>query len=147
MVKKLVLAGGALALLSTIGLGTPLFSYARCGVSWLRDSASDSMPLEWELKRARQMIADLKPEIEVNAKRIAREKIEVARLQEQLDETDARLVKTQSDIERLQLRLAKIEAALLTEKKKKNSSLFFLTFAQAMFQNLNRVWQHQPFWR
>lgn len=101
MVKKLVLAGGAVALLSTIGFGSPLFSYARCGVSWLRDSASDSMPLEWELKRARQMIADLKPEIEVNAKRIAREKIEVANLQEELSETDARLVKTQSDIERL----------------------------------------------
>ncbi len=101
MVKKMILAGGALALLSTVTLGVPLFSYARCGVSWLQDSAGDAMPLEWELKRARQMIADLKPEIEVNAKRIAREKIEVARLEEQLDETDQRLAKTQSDIERL----------------------------------------------
>ena len=59
------------------------------------------MPLEWELKRARQMIADLKPEIEVNAKRIAREKVEVARLEKQLGETDERLAKTQADIERL----------------------------------------------
>ncbi len=59
------------------------------------------MPLEWELKRARQMIADLKPEIEVNAKRIAREKVEVARLQKDLGETDERLAKTQADIERL----------------------------------------------
>ncbi len=101
MVKKLVLAGGALALLSSVTLGVPLFSYARCGVSYLQDSASDSMPLEWELKRARQMIADLKPEIEINAKRIAREKIEVAKLEEQLKETDERLAKTQSDIERL----------------------------------------------
>ena len=47
------------------------------------------------------MIADLKPEIEVNAKRIAREKIETARLQEQFDDTQSRLAKTQSDIERL----------------------------------------------
>jgi chromosome segregation ATPase len=101
MVKKLILAGGALALLSSVTFGVPLYSYGRCGVSWLRDSASESMPLEWELKRARQMIADLKPEIEINAKRIAREKIDTARLQEQFDDTQSRLAKTQTDIERL----------------------------------------------
>lgn len=101
MLKKLVLTGGALALLSSVTLGTPLYSYARCGVNWLKDSSSDAMPLEWELKRARQMIADLKPEIEVNAKRIAREKVEVARLDKQLNETETRLAKAQTDIERL----------------------------------------------
>ncbi len=101
MIKKLVLTGGALALLSSVTLGVPMFSYARCGVNWLRSSASEAMPLEWELKRARQMIADLKPEIEVNAKRIAREKVEVARLERQLGDTDQRLARTQSDIERL----------------------------------------------
>ena len=101
MIRKMALTGGALALLSSVTLGVPLFSYARCGVDWLRSSASDSMPVEWELKRARQMIADLKPEIESNAKRIAREKVDVARLQKQRDETDERLAKTQSDIERL----------------------------------------------
>ncbi|MFK8111950.1 MAG: hypothetical protein AB8B91_07095 [Rubripirellula sp.] len=101
MMKKLVLTGGALALLSSIGMGVPLFSYARCGVNYLKESTSDAMPMEWELKRARQMIADLNPEIEVNAKRIAREKVEVARLEKQVGETETRLAKTQSDIERL----------------------------------------------
>ena len=101
MMKKMVLTGGALALLSSLTLGVPLLSYTRCGVNWLRSSASDAMPLEWELKRARQMIADLKPEIEINAKRIAREKVEVSRLERQLDETDERLAKTQADIKRL----------------------------------------------
>ena len=101
MLKKMILAGGALALLSGVTLGTPLMSYTRCGVSWLRDSAGDTVPVEWELKRARQMIADLKPEIEANATRIAREKVEVARLEKQMAETDLRLAKTQTDIERL----------------------------------------------
>ena len=70
-------------------------------MQWIRGAASDSVPLEWELKRARQMIADLKPEIEVNAKRIAKEKIQVVRLEKQLDETDQRLAKAQGDIQRL----------------------------------------------
>ena len=62
MLKKMILAGGALALLSGVTVATPMLSYTRCGVSWLRDSAGDTVPVEWELKRARQMIADLKPE-------------------------------------------------------------------------------------
>lgn len=101
MLKKMILAGGALALLSSVTVGVPLFSYARCGVSWLRDSASDTVPVEWELKRARQMIADLKPEIESNAMRIAREKVEVSRLEKQMAATDERLAKSQDDIARL----------------------------------------------
>ncbi|TWU41258.1 hypothetical protein Q31b_26970 [Novipirellula aureliae] len=101
MLKKLVLAGGAAALLSSMAVFTPLYSYARCGMGWLKSSASDSMPLEWELKRARQMIADLKPEIESNAQRIALEKVQVARLEKQFNDSEQRLAKTQSDIERL----------------------------------------------
>jgi chromosome segregation ATPase len=101
MMRKLLLTGGALALLSSVTLGVPLLSYTRCGVGWLRSSASDSLPVEWELQRARQMITDLKPEIEENAQRIAREKVEVARLEEQLSDTDQLLSKAQADIERL----------------------------------------------
>lgn len=101
MLKKMILAGGALALLSGVTVGGPLFSYARCGVNWLSDSAGDAVPVEWELKRARQMIADLKPEIESNALRIAREKVEVARLEKQMAETDERLAKSQDDIQQL----------------------------------------------
>lgn len=101
MLKKVIVTGGALALLSSVTVGGPLLSYARCGANWIRSSANDSVPLEWELDRARQMITDLKPEIEDNAKRIAREKIEVSRLAKQLAQSDQRLTKAQSDIERL----------------------------------------------
>lgn len=101
MLKKLIFAGGVVALLSTMALGVPLWSWARCGASWVSDSAGDAVPLEWELKRARQMISDLRPEIEGNAERIAREKVEVARLKSRVSESQERLSKTQSDIERL----------------------------------------------
>ncbi|MEO1618955.1 MAG: hypothetical protein AAFV88_24100 [Planctomycetota bacterium] len=101
MLKKAVVAGGAVVLLSSLAVGVPLSSYTRCGVNWIKDSASEAMPLEWELKRARQMITDLKPEIGKNAKRIARERIQVARLEKQLDETETKLAKSESDIQRL----------------------------------------------
>ena len=106
MLKKAIVAGGAAVLLSSLAVGTPIFSYARCGANWLSETANDSVPLEWELKRARQMITDLKPEIERNAKRIAREKIEVARLEKELDLNISTLAKAESDIQRLRDDLA-----------------------------------------
>jgi len=101
MLRKLFMAGTALTLLSGLTLATPIGSYARCGWNYLTDSASESVPLEWELKRARQMIVDLQPEIQDNARRIAREKIEVVKLERQLGDTDQRLAKAQDEIQRL----------------------------------------------
>lgn len=101
MIKKAIVAGGAVALLSSLAIGLPFSSYTRCGVSWLRESAHDAMPLEWELKRARQMVHDLRPEISQNAKRIARERIEVARLAQQLEETETQLATAEQNIKRL----------------------------------------------
>ncbi len=101
MLRKMIVAGSALALLSGVSLGTPLWSYTRCAAGWVSDSASEAIPLEWEMKRARQMIEDIKPEIAKNAKQIAREKIEVAKLQRQMETVNESLAKSQEDIERL----------------------------------------------
>lgn len=101
MLRKLFMAGTTAALLSGVAIATPIGSYARCGWDYVTCSANDAVPLEWELKRARQMIADLKPEIHNNARRIATEKTEVVRLERQLQETDQRLAKAQNEIERL----------------------------------------------
>ena len=70
MLKKAILASGLLALTSTV-VGLPVISYARTGISMIRQSAGDTLPIEWELKRARQMITDLQPEIAGGAKQIA----------------------------------------------------------------------------
>jgi chromosome segregation ATPase len=101
MLRKMLVAIGTVTALSALSVLTPLGSYARCATTWLTQSANDAVPLEWEIKRARQMIGDLQPEIANNAKQIAREKIELARLQRQAKECGEALDKTQSDIERL----------------------------------------------
>ena len=102
MLKKMILGGGLLAVLASTGvLGLPVLSYARTGVSWMRQSAGDAMPLEWELKRARQMVADLNPEIDAAARQIALEKVHVARLEKQLADGGERLAKSERDIDRL----------------------------------------------
>jgi len=101
MLKKIVLAGSGVVLMTGLALGTGLLSYTRCATDWARQTAKDSVPLEWEIKRARQMIGDLTPEISENARRIAREKIAVARLEQEAERTTARLGGSQQEIERL----------------------------------------------
>lgn len=101
MLKKALIGGTLAALLGGLLIGSGLWSYARTAGGWIEQTAKDSVPLEWEIKRARQMIGDLEPEITTNAKRIAHEKIKVARLENELDQTSERLAEARNDIERL----------------------------------------------
>ena len=107
MIRKLLkysLAGGTLLTLMTV---TPVGSYVRTGWNLATSSASDAVPLEWELKRARQMVADLQPEIRDAARQIAREKVQVARLERQLGDADTDLARSEQDIRRLRDDLAR----------------------------------------
>lgn len=101
MIKK-VLLGSALAVgCGGLLLGTSSFSYIKTGYSSLRDSIKDQIPVEVEIKRARDLIADLKPEIADNLKLIAREEVEVAKLQREVTSKQASLAKSKDAILRL----------------------------------------------
>ena len=98
MIKKAILATSGVCLLTTLSVGMPLWSYARCGWDWMKVSTTEMLPLEWEIQRARQMIDDLKPEIEGNAKKVAREKVEVNRLQQQYEDASIGLEKSREQM-------------------------------------------------
>ncbi|MCC6510419.1 MAG: hypothetical protein IT423_15055, partial [Pirellulaceae bacterium] len=72
MIKKLVLLGSVAA----VGLamwGTSGASYIRTAWHSASESVRQNVPIEFEIERARQMIKDLKPEIEANLRIVARE--------------------------------------------------------------------------
>ena len=101
MLKKLMIGGVATALLTGVLIGTGAWSHVRTAGGWIAQTAEDAMPLEWEIKRARQMINDLEPEIAVNAKRIALEKIKVAKLEKESLSANERLADARDAISRL----------------------------------------------
>lgn len=105
MLKKLVLGGVAAALLGGVVIGTGAWSHVRTAGGWIAQTAEDSVPLEWEIRRAKDMIANLEPEIAVNAKRIALEKIKVAKLEKDVNSANERLADARRDITRLKLDL------------------------------------------
>jgi chromosome segregation ATPase len=82
-------------------VATGTWSYVRTGVNTASESMRDSMPIEWEIKRARQMIADLKPEIAQNLKVVAREEVGVKNLAQQITAKEELLAKSRSEIMRL----------------------------------------------
>lgn len=93
--SALVLGGGGLL------LGTSAVSYVKTGYHGLRDSIKDQIPIEVEIKRARDMISDLKPEIFDNLKMIAREEVEVAKLHREVTCKQASLAKSKDAILKL----------------------------------------------
>lgn len=101
MVKKGVFAGGAVLLLLGLLFGRDAISYTTTSLGWVRQSVRDSVPISFELERARKMIRDLDPEIERNMHLIAKEEVEVKGLKEQLATGEKSLAKNRSDIERL----------------------------------------------
>lgn len=101
MLKKgLLLAGGSVLLLG-LCFGHDVFSYARTTFGLVRSTVKDSVPISFELERARKMIKELDPEISRHKREIAKEELGVQKLTEQLKNDETQLAKHWNDIERL----------------------------------------------
>ena len=96
--KKLLMMGTAV--LVAFGLFVSR-SHLRTTIGMVKQSVKDSVPTEFELKRARQMIKDMRPEIEKNMHLIAREETEVAKLERQFAQLQEQLAKDRDDILKL----------------------------------------------
>jgi hypothetical protein len=101
MVKKgLVIGGGVLLLLSLL-FGRDVGSYVKTTTGWVKGSVHDSIPVTFEIERAKRMIKDLDPEVQRNMHLIAKEEVEVSNLRTQLTTAEKQLTKSKADIERL----------------------------------------------
>jgi chromosome segregation ATPase len=101
MIKKLVLFGALAVVGLTVVFGTAGLSYVRTGWHAASDSVRQNVPVEWEIKRARQMIEDLKPEITSNMQMVAREEVGVERLAAEVANKNQQIAKAKNDILRL----------------------------------------------
>jgi len=101
MLKKGAIVGVAVLVLLGLLFGREGASYVKTSLGWVQQGVRDSVPVEFEIGRARQMIKDLDPEIHKNMHLIAKEEVEVQRLCDQLTKAETQLTKNRSDIERL----------------------------------------------
>lgn len=101
MFKKLFVYGSAGLLGTTLLVGSGAGSYLKTGAGWVRQTVKDAVPVEVEIRRAREMIADIQPEIALNMQTIAQEKVQVERLGKEVNRLDEKLADGRRDIQRL----------------------------------------------
>ena len=108
--KKRILyfGGGATAVLLLLALlfGSDATSYLTTSVASVRDSVKSSVPVNFELERARQHISKITPEVRKNMELITGEEVEIEKLEEHIQEFDTKLSTDQKAIIRLNADLA-----------------------------------------
>lgn len=102
MVKKGLLGAalGAGTLFLVFGTSAP--SYVRTAFHKVRQNAKDSVPPQFDIDRARQDIADLKPMFDQNKETLARAEVETEHLEREVGTIQANLDKEQKTIVALQ---------------------------------------------
>lgn len=106
MYKKLVFGALGAVLVSTVFFGREAVSYLGTSVGWVKQSVRESIPLEFEIERARKMVKDLVPDIRKNMHLVAKEEIEVERLDDQIAQLESRLDTERAELMRLNTDLA-----------------------------------------
>lgn len=106
MVKKVMIASAGAGALCLAIFGREAVSYVGTTAGWFQDSIKNSVPVEFEIDRARRMVQDLVPDIRKNMHLIAQEEVEVARLDDKIAAAENRQGKDRGDIMKLKADLA-----------------------------------------
>lgn len=102
MIKKLVVAGLAVVLFGGLLISSNLGSYVTTTYERVSDGVEGSVPLDFQIDRARNMVRDLEPEIRRSMHVIAKEEVEVESLNRRIDAAQAKADKEKGEIMRLQ---------------------------------------------
>src|SRR5262245_14498790 len=102
MCKKLVVLALGFIVLSAVAVRTGISSYISTAYRRTADSVKDTVPMEFQIDRARNMVKDLEPEIRRSMHVIAKEEVEVAALDERIAAADQKSSQDKSEILQLQ---------------------------------------------
>ncbi|MEJ2704008.1 MAG: hypothetical protein P8Z79_16340 [Sedimentisphaerales bacterium] len=98
--KRSVLVVAGLSLAGSLIFGKDVVSYVRSSAKSVRTVVKDAVPIEFELRRARDLLEEILPEMQANVRLIAEEEVEVAALkvdiakgEKTLDEEKVRITK------------------------------------------------------
>lgn len=91
-------------------IGPQFRSYVRTSARSVQDSVTEAVPLEFELRRARDMIEAILPDLQAQVRVIAQEEVAIAALEQDVEENSARLDKEQHVLSALrdQMRVSQV---------------------------------------
>ncbi len=83
--RRIVIGGVILLGISFLFLKTGIGSYVKSSTRMLETAVKDSIPVEFEIQRARDLLEDLIPEMHANLRLVASEEVDVANLEKEID--------------------------------------------------------------
>jgi hypothetical protein len=101
MIRRLLGVAAVAGLLSVFCFGRSTWSYVKTSAGDVTSAVAGAVPVDFEIRRARTMLADLAPEVRENMLLIAREEAALSRLGEQIADHEGTLEKEKTDILRL----------------------------------------------
>ncbi len=101
MIKKAIIGTGVVVVLAVLIFGTEAVSYMRTSAGKVSEAVHDSVPIGFQIDRARDMIDDLVPEIRKNLHLIAKEQVELEGLQKEIAKAETNLEKGEGEMARL----------------------------------------------
>jgi peptidoglycan hydrolase CwlO-like protein len=101
MIRKSIFLASGLALAAVVFFGRDAASYVWTSAGRVKESVQNSVPIEFEIDRARRMVDNLVPDIRRNMHVIAKEEVEVERLKKEIADSEQRLQKDRGDLVRL----------------------------------------------
>lgn len=98
MLKKVIIGTAAAALLSVVSFGRDAWSYLRTAGHSAREAIRQEVPIEFELQRARDMVAQLVPDIRHCMHVIAEEEVNVEELGREIAASEKGLGKQREEL-------------------------------------------------
>jgi len=102
MIKKAILVVTGLGVTTLVLFGRDAASYVSTTYGRVTSSVKDSVPVEFQIDRARAMVRDLEPEIRNSMHVIAKEEVAIEQLNQQIGTNQDKTDKDKRDILRLQ---------------------------------------------
>lgn len=102
MIKRTLIGGSVALLVSGVMFGRDAVSYVKTSAGWVKGSISESVPVEFQIERAKKMIDDLEPEVRRNKHLIVREEVSLEQLAEQVQKLEAKQSQEKSNLLRMQ---------------------------------------------
>ena len=101
-VLTMILAGG----IGTVCVLTGASSYVKSSSRLLKSVVKDSIPIDFEIQRARDLLDELVPELRANVRLVAAEEVDVANLEKEIEKQGASLENEREKVKVLRTRLS-----------------------------------------
>jgi hypothetical protein len=109
MIKWGVVSAAGLTIAGGVLFGRDLSSYLTSGTRSVRGVVQDNVPIDFQLRRARDLVDDIIPEMQANVRIIAQQEIEIESLKKDINDSERALSEEK-------VRVSKVRDCLNTER-------------------------------